>query len=257
MSIVFIGTGNVATNLASVFKKKTNENIHIHGRTERSAKQLAEKLQADCSFDPENLPYNSSLYIISVTDDALSELSENPVLKEKIDNNLVIHTAGSVPVDILKSLSGNYGVFYPLQTFSKYKLIDFKTIPLCLEANTGFNYDKLSKYAFQISEDVRKINSEQRKYIHLAAVFANNFSNRMFAIAENILKEKQIDFDILLPLIKETVEKIKNNSPGKVQTGPAVRNDQKVIDKHSELLNKYEDLQKIYNFVSKNISNNK
>ncbi len=178
-------------------------------------------------------------------------------MKEKIDNNLVIHTAGSVPMDILKGLSGNYGVFYPLQTFSKYKLIDFKTIPLCLEANTGFNYDKLAKYAFQISEDVRKINSEQRKYIHLAAVFANNFSNRMFAIAENILKEKQIDFEILLPLIQETVEKIKNNSPGKVQTGPAVRNDQKVIDKHSELLNKYEDLQKIYSFVSKNISDNK
>ena len=257
MSIVIIGTGNVATNLASVFKKKITDKIHIHGRTESSVKQLAGKINASYSVDINNIPYNSQLYILSVSDDAIQEFSENSVLKEKIDNNLVVHTAGSISLDILKSLSGNYGVFYPLQTFSKIKLIDFKDIPICLEASSGFNYDKLAKYAFQISENVRRVNSEQRKFVHLAAVFAGNFSNRMFAIAESILKEKQIDFDILLPLIKETVDKVKINSPGKVQTGPAVRNDIEVLKKHKELLSDYEDLQKIYSFVSKNISDNK
>jgi len=254
--IVIIGAGNVATNLAKVFKEKVGADIHIHSKTEKSAKQLAEKLQTSFSYDFSNIPADANLYIISISDDAISELVKNTVLKEKINNNFVVHTAGSVSGSILSELSANYGVFYPLQTFSKFKRADFKKIPLCLEANSGFNYNRLSKYALQISEDVRKIDSEQRKYIHLAAVFANNFSNRMFAIAEEILQEKQIEFDILIPLINETVAKIQKNSPIKNQTGPALRNDTKVLELHKELLNVKDDLQKIYSFVSENISKN-
>ena len=254
--ITIIGSGNVATNLASVFKKKSTDKIHIHGRSESSVKQLADKIQASSSFEISDIPYNSQLYILSVSDDAIQELSENSVLKEKINNNLVVHTAGSIPSDILKSLSGNYGVFYPLQTFSKFKLIDFKVVPICLEACSGFNYDKLAKYAFQISEDVRKVNSEQRKLIHLAAVFANNFSNRMFSIAEELLKNANVDFDILIPLLNETNEKIKKNSPSKVQTGPAKRNDLKVIEKHLQLLENDKKLQELYELITQNIKDN-
>ena len=254
--IVIIGAGNVATNLAKVFKSKLSADVHIHNRTENSAKQLADKLQTTYSFDINELPVEADLYVISVSDDAISELCQNAVLKEKINNKLVVHTAGSISSEVLKELSANYGVFYPLQTFSKFKQIDFKSIPLCLEANSGFNYNTLSKYAFQISDDVRKISSEQRKYIHLAAVFANNFSNRMFSIAEKLLKEQDIDFDILIPLINETVDKIQKKSPNKVQTGPAIRNDEEVLNKHSELLKEHPDLQKIYSLVSENIKNN-
>ncbi len=257
MSIVILGSGNVAANLASVFKKKITDKIHIHGRTESSVKQIADKIKASYSVDIDNIPYKSSLYILSVSDDSIQELSENPVLKEKINNNLVVHTAGSIPIEILKSLSGNYGVFYPLQTFSKFKPLDFKNIPICLEASSGFNYDKLAKYAFQISEAVRRVNSEQRKFVHLAAVFANNFSNRMFSIAEELLKKTNIDFDILIPLLNETYEKVKKNSPSKVQTGPAKRNDMKVMEKHVQLLGKHKELQELYLLISQNIKDNK
>ncbi|NOZ34602.1 MAG: DUF2520 domain-containing protein [Chlorobi bacterium] len=252
--IVIIGAGNVATNLAFALKKHLTDNIHIHSRTEKSAKQLAEKLHCPHSFKIENIPEEADLYIISIRDDAIRKMSESKVLKEKIDNNLVVHTAGSMPANILKPLSENFGVFYPLQTFSKNKILDFKNIPICIEASSGFNFGKLLKYASQISNDVRNINSEQRKYIHLAAVFANNFTNRMTGIAEEILKEQNIDFDILLPLLQETFDKIKKENPNKIQTGPAVRNDTKVLEIHLNLLENKPDLQKIYSFVSKNIS---
>ncbi len=255
--IVIIGAGNVATNLAKIFYKKISKNIHIHSRTEVSAKSLANKIQVSYSNNFNNVPFDADLYVISISDDAISEIVANHILKEKINNNLVVHTAGSVESDILKNLSANYGVFYPLQTFSKIKNLDFKNIPLCLEANSGFNYKRLSKYAFYISEDVRKINFEQRITLHLAAVFANNFSNSMFVIAEKILKEKNIDFNILLPLINETIAKIQKKSPQKVQTGPAVRNDKNIMNKHIELLRKTENIQNIYELISKNILNNK
>jgi len=251
--IVIIGAGNVATNLAKVFYNTITQDIHIHSKTETSAKQLANKLKISFSYKISDIPFDANLYIISISDDAISGLSQDPVLKEKINNNLVVHTAGSITHDILNKLSANYGIFYPLQTFSKFKQASFKNIPICLEANSGFNYNKLSKYAFKISEDVRKIDYEQRKHIHLAAVFANNFSNSMFSIAENILKNKQIDFDILLPLINETVLKIQKNSPLKSQTGPAKRNDIEVMNKHLELLSKNKDLQNIYTSISDNI----
>ena len=255
--IVFIGAGNVATNLSRVFYEKISQDIHIHSRTEGSAKLLADKINVSYSFNENEIPLNASLYIIAISDDAIPNIVNNEVLKEKINNNLVVHTAGSIHANILEKLSTNFGIFYPLQTFSRFKKADFKNIPLCLEANSGFNYNKLSKIAFQVSEDVRKINFEQRKYIHLAAVFANNFSNNMFAIAENILKEKDIDFDILLPLINETVAKIQKNSPKKTQTGPAKRNDVEVMNKHIELLKDNTNLQNIYKFVSDNILKNK
>lgn len=255
--IVFIGAGNVATNLAQVFFKKISENIHIHSRTENSAKLLANKLNATYSFNENDIPNDASIYIISIPDKKLLEIINNEILKQKVNNNLVIHTAGSVKMEVLQKISANFGIFYPLQTFSKYKKVDFENIPLCLEANSGFNYNRLSKIAFQISEDVRKINFEQRKYIHLAAVFANNFSNAMFSIAENILEEQQIEFNILLPLITETISKIQKNSPKKVQTGPAIRGDSEVMNKHIELLKDNNNLQNIYKFVSQNIQQKK
>jgi len=253
MSVVIFGSGNVAVNLAYVFKNKVGSQLHIHGRTETNVKFLADKFGASYSVKYEDIPGDFDLLIISVSDDALPEIVKDPKLKEKAANKLVVHTAGSVSMDILSSLSPNYGVFYPLQTFSKFKIADFKKIPLCLEASSGFNYDKLTKYAVQISEDIRRVTGEQRKYVHLAAVFANNFVNNMFAVSEKILKDHQIDFDILLPLIRETFDKITENKPSAVQTGPAVRKDQKITEKHIELLDGQETLKELYSLISKNI----
>jgi predicted short-subunit dehydrogenase-like oxidoreductase (DUF2520 family) len=251
--ITIIGSGNVATNLALVFNEKTDVQIHIHGRSEVHAKFLADKIGASFSAKVEDIPYDSDMYILSVSDDAISELVVNQTLKEQVNNNLFVHTSGSVSMDVLESLSHNYGVFYPLQTFSKFKALDFKNIPICLEASSGFNYDKLTKYALKLSDDIRRIDSERRKYLHLAAVFANNFSNNLFAVAEQILSDHQIDFSILLPLIHETIKKIEKNKPSKVQTGPAFRNDQKTMSKHIELLNNNILLKELYQLLSKNI----
>lgn len=254
--VTIIGSGNVATHLAKAIKENISDSIHIHGRTEVSVKQLASEIKASYSVDHSNVPFDSQLYIISVSDDAVEDIVKNDILKEKVNNNLIVHTAGSIPMDILSPLSENYGVFYPLQTFSKFKSTNFKKVPLCLEANSGFNYDKLSKYALKISDLVKRINSEQRQYLHLAAVFANNFSNRMFAVAEEILKEHQIDFEILIPLLNETVNKIQKSKPSSVQTGPAKRNDLKVIEKHLHLLNDHKELKELYLLISQNIKDN-
>jgi predicted short-subunit dehydrogenase-like oxidoreductase (DUF2520 family) len=254
--IVIAGAGNVATNLAFSFHKNISKNIHIHGKSEASAKALADKLNCPYSLDINDVPKNADLYIISVNDDAVFELAQNNLFKEKINNNLIVHTVGSIPIHVLKQLSGNYGVFYPLQTFSKHKILDFKNIPLCIEANSGFSFNTLNKYASRISDDVRNISSEQRKYIHLAAVFANNFTNGMFSVSEKILKEKGINFDILIPLIEETTEKIKTTDPSKSQTGPAVRNDKKTVGMHLELLKDKPELQNIYKIISDTIRKN-
>ncbi len=257
LKIVFIGAGNIASNLSEVFKKKLSAEIHIFSRTENSAKQLAEKLNVSFSNDFNKIPDEADIYFLSVSDNALNEIVNNQLLKKKINNQLVVHSAGAIDIEILKPLSANYGVFYPLQTFSKFKSLDFKFIPICIEANSGFNYNTLSKYAFQLSDDVRKISSEQRKYIHLAAVFANNFVNHMFTISENILKEKEIDFKILFPLIQETIENLKNSSPKLLQTGPAVRNDMNVISEHLKMLGANENLIKIYTLISQDIKETK
>jgi len=158
-------------------------------------------------------------------------------------------------MNILKKLSGNFGVFYPLQTFSKQKKIKFRNIPFCIEANNKKNENILKNIADKISDKVFIINSEQREYIHIAAVFSCNFTNYFYSVSEKLLKKNNIDFNILLPLIQETTQKIKKFKPSEVQTGPAARNDIKIIKKHLEKLKKNPEQQKLYNLISKNIIN--
>jgi predicted short-subunit dehydrogenase-like oxidoreductase (DUF2520 family) len=254
-SISIIGSGNLAANLAFAFKKAGVE-VHVNGRNQAALNYINERYGIEVSVGYENLHDSSAIYIISITDDSIEELVQNTVLKKKIDNRLVIHTSGSVTCDVLSRLSSNYGVFYPLQTFTKEIPSDFSHIPICIEANTGFNQDLLIKFALKISDLVKRISTKERQYIHLAAVFANNFSNRMMAIAEEILKEHNLDFSILLPLIEESAKKIKQNSPGKIQTGPASRNDLKTIELHLRLLGSKIDLRDIYQLITNNIINN-
>lgn len=253
MKIVFIGSGNVASHLGMALKDAGNEILQIYSQTEKSADVLARKLNTNYTISLSEIETNAELYIISVSDDIVVQLLDHLSLKDKF----VVHTSGFLSMDLLQKTSENYGVLYPLQTFSKLRNVDMKTVPICIEANTKENLEKLRSLARQISDDVREINSEQRKKIHLAAVFACNFPNFMYVIAEKLLEDSKINFDILKPLIMETAEKVQAINPTEAQTGPAVRGDEKVIFKHLELLNNYPAYKQLYQLISKEIKENK
>jgi len=246
IDVIIFGNGNVATQLAKAFIKSGICNLkQVYSRSKPS-KFLSKK--GINTIQDINLVKKADLYIISISDDAISDFSKQLRFKGK----LVVHTSGSVSMSELKS-DANKGVFYPLQTISKNKKISFKNIPLCLEAENNTDLELLTTVAKSISNKIYYINSEQRKSLHVSAVFVNNFTNHLYKIANDLCDEYQVDFEILKPLISETAKKIKKLSPKEAQTGPAIRNDKKTIKKHLELLD--ENKQKIYKLLSDSISN--
>ena len=247
-NIVFIGSGNVATHLALAFKKVGHTISQVYSQHLGNANALAKLVKAKSVDSLELIDKTADIYIVSIKDDAI----ETVVKQLQLDNKILAHTSGSIDIKALKNTSKNYGVFYPLQTFSKNKKVDFKNVPICLEANNTDTFNVLSNLA-QISTNVQSINSKQRKSIHLAAVFACNFSNHLYAIAETILQKNKLSLDILQPLIEETAQKIKTTAPNLAQTGPAIRNDEKIMNHHLDLLNNNSDYQKIYELLSKSI----
>ncbi|HSH65888.1 MAG TPA: DUF2520 domain-containing protein [Bacteroidia bacterium] len=248
--IVLLGAGNVATQLGKALVDAGYLITQVYSQTKRSSARLAKKLNAAPITSLKNLDQTATLFIIAIKDDVIA-----PFAKQlKLTTQFVVHTSGTVQADVLKDCSKNFGVFYPLQTFSKDKIVDFATTPICIEANTKSATETLTYFAKSISRNVQKINSEQRKIIHLAAVFACNFSNHMYTISASILKEHHLSFDILKPLIAETADKIKINPPDKMQTGPAIRKDYKTMETHLKLLKKNKELKKIYKLVSEHIN---
>jgi predicted short-subunit dehydrogenase-like oxidoreductase (DUF2520 family) len=252
-NIVLIGAGNVACNLGITLHKEGYSISQVYSQTKKSATELAKKVKAEAITDLKKLDQNASIYIIAVADDAIEKIAKKLNLKDKI----VVHTSGSVSINVLKGSSKNFGVFYPLQTFSKNRIVDFRQIPVCIEANNKATSTTLNYFAKSISGNVKNINSAQRKTIHLAAVFACNFSNHLYLIAEKILLENNLSLDLLKPLIEETAAKIKNNSPAKMQTGPAVRGDKKTMKAHLKLLSEKKEYEKIYTLLSKSIIDSK
>jgi len=248
-NIALIGAGNVATHLGKALTASGCNIVQIYGRTEEPARQLADKLSATFTIDISNISKDADIYIIAVKDEAIEDITDQINISDK----LIVHTSGSISMDVLKKASGNYGVLYPLQTFSKNAEINFKMVPVCIEANTGLNENSLLSLARDISDNVHLINTQQRKLLHLAAVFACNFSNHMYSIAEDILKRENLEFEMLKPLIMETARKIEVNSPGNVQTGPAKREDRKIMDKHLEDLTGSPTYRDLYKLISKSI----
>jgi len=248
--IAIIGAGNLATQLAIVLTKKGIRIQQIYSRTLEAARKLAEKVNADFTNDLSALVPDADLYIIAVKDSAILEVLENISVEQ---TRLIVHTAGSVPMKILEGFSQNYGVFYPLQTFSKARKVDFSTIPVCIEANHPSNLIKLQELAEKLTSSVHQINSDERKTLHLAAVFVNNFANYFYTVGAEILQDKKLDFNLLKPLIFETAKKIEAMHPADAQTGPAKRNDQTVITDHLKMLHNKPELQKIYSFVTESI----
>jgi predicted short-subunit dehydrogenase-like oxidoreductase (DUF2520 family) len=249
ISVVIIGAGNLATRVSLVLQQKGATVVQVYSRSVSAASTLAHLLHCPFTTDPSAITSEADIYLIAVADSALELL----LPEINFNNKLIVHTAGSISVDVLKNFSANYGVFYPLQTFSKAREVDFSSIPICIEANSVNNEQRLVELGKLISRDVRIINSEQRKQLHLAAVFACNFVNHLYALSEEIIFEKGLTFDILRPLITETAAKVEYLSPRDAQTGPAKRADGNVMEEHLAMLDNNKHLKGLYQTLSDSI----
>jgi len=247
LKVTVIGSGNVAQHLIKVFlQTKEVFLVQVFARQTKSLLHLLPKSQITNDY---KALQEADVYIISVTDNAINEVSSQLQFK----NKLVVHTSGTSSLEVLDT-KNRKGVFYPLQTFSKSKEVDFSSIPLCLEAENEEDYKTLELLAKAISEKVYNISSEQRKSLHVAAVFVSNFVNHMYVIGSEVCETNNVPFEVLQPLIQEVANKITTLSPKDSQTGPALRNDTKTIEKHIEFL-KDSNYQDIYKLLTQSIQN--
>ncbi|WP_316836497.1 Rossmann-like and DUF2520 domain-containing protein [Pedobacter nutrimenti] len=250
MRIVCLGSGNVATHMALAFKSAGAELLQIWSKTLSHAEVLAVQTGATATDKLKDVDRNADLYIIAVKDDAIAEIADS--LKGVW--GLIVHTSGATSIDVFKpAATKHFGVLYPLQTFSKSKAVDFSKIPLCIEAGTAESQVLLKEIAKAISPLIYEVSSADRKLLHLAAVFACNFTNHLYHLGQQILQQNELSFDLLRPLILETAEKVQTALPYDVQTGPAVRDDKQTLEKHLELLQNMPELAEIYKTLSKSI----
>jgi len=250
MRIVLFGTGNLATRLGIALKSANAGIIQVFGRNAEGASKLSSILGCPYTTSVKEIDADADFYIIAISDDAISELLSGV----KVDNQIVVHTSGSVQMDVLSSFAENYGVLYPLQTLSAQREAGLKDVPLCIEANNSSTLEKIKALAGTISGNVVSIDSERRRQLHLAAVFVCNFVNHFYSIGEVLLKDQQLDFDLLKPLIRETAAKVLQFSPSSVQTGPAVRGNEAVLAMHMKMLEEYPEWKHLYELISKDIS---
>ncbi len=251
-SIAFVGAGNLATNLAKALYRKGFRIVQIYSRTKESAETLAQSVEADYTTDLSAVTGEAQLYFVSLKDSALVELLPQ-LVQGKNEKALWVHTAGSISIDIWKGQVKRYGVFYPLQTFSKQREVDFKHIPVFVESHSNEDTLLLKEVASTLSERVYEADSEQRKKLHIAAIFACNFANHTYTLAAELLKKYDLPFDVLLPLIDETARKVHELEPRKSQTGPAVRYDEIVINEHLRMLADEPQMQELYRLLSESI----
>jgi len=249
MKIVLLGSGNVATHLAKALKAKGEDVVQVYSPNLVNAKLLADSITAEAINDLNAVKTDADLHIISVKDDAIESIAAGL----KAVSGLVVHTSGTTDIKVLSNQVKHAGVFYPLQTFSKTKEVSFDRIPLCIEATDAAQLDILHKLASKLSQLVYELGGDKRKVLHLAAVFACNFPNHLYALANRVLQQNDLDFEIIRPLIAETADKVMTNLPENVQTGPAVRADETTINKHLSMLNDMPGLQEIYQTLSNSI----
>ena len=250
MKIVLIGAGNLATHLGKALHAAGHDMVQVFSRTMQSAETLASLLDAEPLTDISQVRDDADVYIFSVKDSALEQLISQLCGGEK---KVFLHTAGSMPMSVFRGKALHYGVLYPMQTFSKQREVDFSIIPCFIEANDEFALKQIEGLAGQISHRVFQLSSEDRKYLHLSAVFACNFANHCYAASQELLQQHGIPFDVMLPLIDETAAKVHGMTPKEAQTGPAVRYDENVIGKQIQLLENQPYFQKIYDSMSKSI----
>ncbi|MBC7510054.1 MAG: DUF2520 domain-containing protein [Ferruginibacter sp.] len=251
MKVVIVGAGNVATVLGRLIKKAGHQILQVVSRDAANAEILATEL--NCAFTDKSgiINKNADLYLIAVTDTAMSQLDE----RYHLGNKLVIHTAGAVSKEVLKNVTHNYGVLYPLQSLRKQNMDLQQDIPLLIDANTPEALTLLEDFAHTISGNVSKLNDEQRLKLHLAAVLVSNFTNHLYMLAADYCHSEKADFKLLLPLIEETALRLRHHLPGEMRTGPAVRKDITTLQKHLELLIHYPAIHNIYLKMTDSIMN--
>ncbi len=252
MNVSFIGSGNLAWHLAPALDNVGYVVKEVYSRNPKHAEALTERLyqaEVKASLDFSTSP--SSIFIIATSDDVIEGIAQEIILPE---DAFLIHTSGSQPLSVLQfAATLNTGVLYPLQTFTKNKKIDFKDIPLFIENNNEETGVILNALAKTISGKVKNIKSEERKALHVAAVFASNFSNHMITLSKQIMEDNGLNFDLLKPLISETMNKSLSAGPEQTQTGPAKRGDLEILDRHMEFLQEDENLSEIYKLMSQSI----
>lgn len=252
MDIVIIGTGNTATVLGRKLKAAGHRIVQVFGRDSMAASELAYELGTESTNYWNVVNKEADMYILAVSDIAIAEVMRELHLPDKT----IVHTAASVSKDVLKNASGHFGVFYPLQSLKK-EVQHLPEIPIIIDASDETTFDELNALAHSISHQVTEANDEQRLKLHLAAVFCNNFVNHIYALTEQYCQKEGIDFHLLLPLIKETAERLDEISPSQAQTGPAIRNDRATIEKHLALLQHHPHLQNIYSLLTESIDSNR
>jgi len=251
-NVVLIGSGNVATSLGRALLKSGKNILQVWSRSEERATKLASSLNAQAITDLSLVNIQTELIIIAVKDDAIASTA---ALLTPADA-LIVHTSGTRP---LADLSGhsNTGVFYPLQTFTPDSLPDFSRIPICIEGSNAQVINQLEDICNQLGSKAYQIDSNQRSALHIAAVFANNFTNHIWGISRELLEKANIPADILYPLMEETLRKAIHQHPFEVQTGPAVRRDEETIARHLKNLEEDTQLREIYKLISLNIQSKK
>lgn len=252
VSVSFIGSGNLAWHLAPALDNAGFAVKEVYSRNPRHAEALVERLyQAEVKATLDFSTSSSTVFIVSTSDDAIQEIVREIVLPE---DAILIHTSGSQPLSILSdAATGDLGVFYPLQTFSKDRKLDFSTVPVFVESTNVKTEKLLMNMAKAVSRNVVKITSHEREALHVAAVFAANFTNHMLLLAQEIMKENSLSFDWLKPLIAEMITKSLAMGPENAQTGPARRGDFKTLDNHVEFLSESESLSELYKLISQDI----
>ena len=233
MKVVLIGRGRLATNLEHALLTAGHEVVSVNSRT------------------LESLPFEADVFIVAVKDAALADVIR--AATKGRENQLFVHTAGSMPMDLFEGLTAHYGVFYPMQTFSKERMVDFNDISVFLETNDVVSMERLKKLAATLTTHIYELDSEGRKHLHLAAVFACNFVNHCYALSAEVLAAKDLPFSVMLPLVDETAQKVHEMAPKEAQTGPAVRGDQNVMQMQANMLADHPAVKQIYEALSNDI----
>lgn len=249
--IALVGSGKVAWQLGKRLTDKGFAVSQVLSRTAEHARLLAEALNATWSDQWSDILPDADWILIAIRDDVIGAVAEE--LSHHVPGALATHTSGATPGTVLAPFFKRHGVFYPLQTFSQEREPNWSEIPICVDASTKQDLDVMLHIADRIGQKAYIIDDTQRAQLHVAAVFANNFSNHCFVIAEKILKEKGLSFELLHPLMQETLAKALEQSPFAMQTGPALRGDQDTMQRHLQLLEQHPDWQQVYRLISESI----
>jgi predicted short-subunit dehydrogenase-like oxidoreductase (DUF2520 family) len=249
MRITMIGSGNVSTHLAAALKNAGHRIIQVFSPNIGHASLLAYHVGAEATDNINSINAETDLFIIATKDDVIAGIAKQLAVHQR----LIVHTSGATSLEVIGEVTNNAGVFYPLQTFSKEKELDFRSVPLCIEGVSEAITKNLIELGQTISNNIYRVDSAQRKILHLSAVFACNFPNYLYYVAQSLLAKHELDFNLLKPLIMETAEKVQEQFPVAVQTGPAVRNDVQTMAAHEQLLDGDVFLQNLYRLLSEGV----